>query len=140
MGCRETVWLTMVFITGCRGKSSTWSTFSHSLFTDLGVCRIVSLTSSYSSLYPAVPQQLFRLLKYIITEALPLSLIGTSLGQWRSILEPAAIDSIRHGGSFSQLLTEAIPIAPRYQNLAMQTHNKTLMRRLIKWQQMGIQQ
>jgi len=32
----------------------------------------------------------------------------------------------RHGGSFSQLLTEATPIAPFYQNLATQTRNSRL--------------
>jgi len=51
MGCRGTTCLTMVFITGCKGKlcSGVLSTFSPSFFTDLGVCRVVSLTSSHSS-------------------------------------------------------------------------------------------
>jgi len=54
----------------------------------------------------------FLLLKYIIPKALPLSLIGLALSRGRSILEPDGSGFIRHGGSFSQLLTEATPIAP----------------------------
>jgi len=52
------------------------------------------------------------LLKYVLTEALPLSLIGLTLASGGSILETAGAGSIRYGGSFSQLLTEATPIAP----------------------------
>jgi len=47
---------------GLQGKtlhSSIWSTYSSSSFTDLGVCRVVSLTSSHSSLSTAVSQQFF---------------------------------------------------------------------------------
>jgi len=54
----------------------------------------------------------FPLLRYVITEALPPSLMGLALASTRSILEPAGTGSTRHGGSFSQLLTEATPIAP----------------------------
>jgi len=50
------------------------------------------------------------LLKYVITELLPLSLIGLASG--RSVLQPAGTGFIRHGGSFWQLLTEATPIGP----------------------------
>jgi len=52
------------------------------------------------------------LLKYVITEVLPLSLMGSALASGGSVLEPAGIGFIRHGGSFWQLLTEATPIAP----------------------------
>jgi len=58
------------------------------------------------------------LLKYIITEALPPSLIGLGLGSGGSILEPASTDFVRHGGNFLQLLTEATPIAPLLQKLS----------------------
>ena len=52
------------------------------------------------------------LLKYVITEALPLSLIGLALASGGFILEPSGTGFITHGGSFSQLLTETTPIAP----------------------------
>jgi len=38
--------------------------------------------------------------------------MGSALASGGSILEPAGTGSVRHGGSFSQLLTEATPIAP----------------------------
>jgi len=54
------------------------------------------------------PSRFFSpLLKYFITEALPLSLIGLALASSGSVLEVAGTSLIRHGGSFSQLLTEA---------------------------------
>jgi len=77
--------------------SSTWSTSSSSFFTDLGVCRIVSLTSSQSSL-PCC--SFFPLLKYIILEVLPLSLMGSALASGGSILELSGISSVRLEGSF----------------------------------------
>jgi len=59
------------------------------------------------------------------TEVLPLLLIRLALGSGGSVLEPANTGFIRHGESFSQLLTEATPIGPRcYQNLSMKTHNR----------------
>ena len=45
--------------------SGTWSTSSPSLFTDLGVCRVVSLTYSHSSLPAAVAHQCFPLLPVV---------------------------------------------------------------------------
>jgi len=54
----------------------------------------------------------FALLKYVITEALPPSLMGLALASSRSIVESAGTGSIRHGGSFWQLLTEATSAAP----------------------------
>jgi len=127
MDCKGTTCLTMVFIIGCKGKISALVSQAPpplSFFTDLGVCRVVSLTSSHSSLFTAVSLHgFFPLLKYVITEALPLSLIGLALASGGSILEPAGTGFIRHGGSFLQLLTEATSITPCYQNLATQTHN-----------------
>jgi len=96
---------------GLQGKnlcSGAWSTSSSSFFTDLGVCRVVSLASSHSS---AVSPQVFPLVKYVITEALPPLLIGLALASGGSILEPVGIGSIRYGRSLSQLLTEATPTA-----------------------------
>jgi len=95
--------------TVCSGVSSTSSPL---LFTDRGVCRVVSLTPSHPSFPTAVSCRFFLpLLEYVITEALPRLLIGLALASGGSILEPAGIGSIRHGGSFSQLLTEATPTA-----------------------------
>ena len=94
MGCRGTTCLTMVFITSYKGRLSIL-TFQAppppSFFTDLDVCRVVSLTLSHSSLYPAVSPAEFFLpfLKYFITELLPPSLIGLALASGGSILEPA---------------------------------------------------
>jgi len=50
-------------------------------------------------------------LKYVIPEVLPPSLIALASGG--SVSEPAGIGFIRHGGSFSQLLTETTPVGPR---------------------------
>jgi len=86
-----------------------------SFFIDLGVCRIVSFTSSHSSLFTAISLQFvffLPLLKYVITEALPPSLVGLALASGGSVSEPAGTGFIRHRGSFSQLLVEATPIAP----------------------------
>jgi len=94
--------------------SSAWSTSSPSFFNDLGVCRVVSLASSHSSLSTAPSQQFFfpPLLNYFIPEVPPPLLMGLALARSGSILERAGIGSIRHRGSFWQLLTEATPVAP----------------------------
>ena len=68
------------------------------------------------------PETSFPFLKYVILEVLPLWLMGSALASSGSVLEPTGIDFIGHGGSFQQLLTEAMPMPPhRYQNLATQT-------------------
>ncbi|KAM9639019.1 uncharacterized protein ACIBXB_013710 [Morphnus guianensis] len=97
----------------CSGIWST-SSSSSSFFTDLGVCRVVSLTCSHFSLRLAFlcVLELFFLLKYVIPEALPLSLIGSAVAGGRSILEPAGMGSLEHRGSFQHLLTEATPVTP----------------------------
>jgi len=66
----------------------TWITSSSSFFTDLGVCRVVSLTCSYSSLPLQMPLHvLFLLLNYVITETPPPSPMGLALASSGSILE-----------------------------------------------------
>jgi len=57
-----------------------------------------------------VSGRFFPFLKYVVTEALPSSLMGMALVSGRSVLKLAGIGSIRHGGSFSQLLTEATAV------------------------------
>jgi len=66
---------------------------SGTFFTDLGVCRAVSLTPSHSSLYTAVsPLSFFPpFLKYVITEALPPPLTGLALAGGGSVLELLAL-------------------------------------------------
>jgi len=93
------------------------STYSPSFFTDLGVCRVVShFISLLSNCHLTAVLFFLPLLKSVITEVLPLSLIGLALASCESILEPAGTGFIRHGGSFSQLLMEANTIAPPLQN------------------------
>ena len=75
--------------------SSAWRTSSF-FFTDLAVCRVVSITYSHLFLLLQNTQIFFVLLKYLITEALPLLLMGSALASVGSFLEPAAIDPIRH--------------------------------------------
>jgi len=68
-----------------------WSTSSPSFVPDLGVCRVVFLTLSQSSLLFASSPQVFPLLKYVITEGLPPLLIGFALASSGSILELTGI-------------------------------------------------
>jgi len=100
--------------------SGTWSTSSTSFFT--GVCRVVSLSYSHSSLCLLLCSRLyFPLLNCVIPEPLPPLLMGLALASGGSVLEPACTGCIRHGGSFKQLLTEAASVVSCYQNLATQT-------------------
>ena len=55
----------------------------------------------------SVVQGFSPLLKHVLPEVLPPLLMGSALGSGGSILEPAGIGSVRHRGSFQQLLTEA---------------------------------
>jgi len=62
MDCRGTTCITMDLHHELQGKSlcsDILSTSSPSFFTDLGVCRVVSLTSSYSSLLTATCPRVF---------------------------------------------------------------------------------
>jgi len=95
---------------GLQGKlcSSTWSTSSLS-FTDLGICRVVTPLSSSKN---ALMQFFFSLLKYITPEVLPSSLMDLVLASSGSSFELAGTGSIGHRGSFWQLLTETICVAP----------------------------
>jgi len=61
-GLQGTACLTMVFSTSCKGRLSdpeSQEPPTPSFFTKFGVCRVVSFTSSHSSLYTAVSLQFF---------------------------------------------------------------------------------
>ncbi|KAM6059669.1 uncharacterized protein LJ206_014270 isoform 2-T2 [Theristicus caerulescens] len=91
--------------------SSAWSISSSSFFTEFGISIVVSLTCSHFSLPAAVVEQFLPLLKYVIAEALPPSLMGSALASGESVLELAGTGSVGHGGSFWHHLTEATPAA-----------------------------
>jgi len=114
MGCRSTACLTIDFITGCRGKVSapvpgaslpppSLILVSAELFL---LCSLTPLSQLPSH------RRFFPLLKYLITEVLPPSLIGLVLASSGSILAVARTGSVRYGRGFSQLLTKATPVAP----------------------------
>jgi len=84
--------------------SDAWTTYSTCFFTDLGVCRVVSLTYSHSSLTGIVAQP-FLTLRYAIRKASPASLIGSALASSGSILELAGMDSVQHQGTSCFSLT-----------------------------------
>lgn len=93
-------------------------------FTDLGVYIAVSLTYSHSSPPDAVVQCFLPLLKYVITEVLPLLLTGSDLACGGSILELPETYSTGNGGSsgiFSQKPSFESPIG--YQNFAIKTQD-----------------
>jgi len=94
-------------------SSATCNTFSCSFFTDLGACRVVSLTSAHSSLPATLTKVFIPFLNYIIPVALPLSLLclALALASSSSVLEPAGSGPSRHGGIFWHLLAEASPAA-----------------------------
>jgi len=126
MDCRGTTCLTMVFITSCKGRlSAPVSQEPPPPPSSLTLVSAELFFSHHLTPLSRLPfyRSIFPLLKYVITAAQPPSLIGLALASDGSILEPAGTDFIRHRGSFSQLLTEATPIAPHYQNFATQTHN-----------------
>jgi len=85
---------------GLRGNlcSSARSTSSPSSALTL-VSAVVSLTYSHSHSAIAVILGFFPSL-YVITEVLPLSLMGSALASSGSVLEPAGIGSVGHRGSF----------------------------------------
>jgi len=114
MGCRGTACFTMIFSSGCRGISApapgapTPPPSSQTLVSGEWFLSHI-LTPLYCCCCAAC---LFPLFKYVITEALLPSLMGSALASGGSVLEVAGIGSIRNGGSFRQLLTESTPIAP----------------------------
>ncbi|XP_049649808.1 uncharacterized protein LOC126035336 [Accipiter gentilis] len=127
LDCRGTACLTRVFTTGCRGifapaPGASPPPPSSLTLVSAGLFLLHVLTPHSGGSFSL--SQLFFLLKNVITEALPLSLIGSALAGGGSVLEPASMGSLslEHRGSFQQLLTEATPVTPppRYQNLAKQ--------------------
>lgn len=57
-------------------------------------------------------------LNNVIPEVLSPLLLGSALARGWSLLETTGNGSLGHGGSFWHLLTEAMSVAPYYQNLA----------------------
>ena len=78
-----------------QGESVLWLAFS-SFFTDLGVCKAVSLMYSHSSLLEAVAQHFLPFLKYAITEEPSVTLMGSALVSGTSILELSRTRSVQH--------------------------------------------
>ena len=115
MGCRGTTCLTMVFIMSCKGRLSAPVSRAPPpppsslmlVFAELFLSRHLTPLSQLPS-----HRSFFCPFSNIIPEVLPSLLIGLALASSRSILEPGGTGSIRHRGSFSQLVTEATPIAP----------------------------
>jgi len=85
----------------------TWSTSSPSSAQTLGSAEVL-LSHSLTPLSCCCSLPL----NYFIPEVLPPSLMGSALASDGSVLEPAGVGSIRYGGCFQQLLTEATPVAP----------------------------
>ena len=110
MGCRKTACFTMIISTGCRAISAPAPGAPPPPPSSLTLVSAELFLSHI--LTPLFSCSFIALLKYVIPEVLPLSLIDSALASSRSVLEPAGIGSIRHRGSFWQLLTEATPIAP----------------------------
>lgn len=97
---------------GPAGESQRWHLkYLPPSFTDLGVCRIASLTCS-SSFPGCCCAAIISLLKYAVTDMLPALLMGSALVSSGSFLEPSDIGSVRHEASFWQLLRDAIPEPP----------------------------
>lgn len=67
------------------------------------------LQSGSSHVFSSLWMQLFFPVLTMLSQSL--SLMGLTLANGVSVLEPAVVGSIRHGGSFHHLLTEAIPVA-----------------------------
>lgn len=75
----------------------------------------------------------FLHLKYVIPGALLVLLLASALASSSgSLLELSGIGSLRDAGNSWQLLTEAAAVAPRYQNLAMQTQSNFIIVTLQK--------
>jgi len=66
---------------------------------------------------------------------LPPWLRGSALASSGSVSDPAGIGSIGHQGNFQEVLTEATPVVPCYQNLANTPYSlplRSLISRVIK--------
>jgi len=113
MSCRAKACLAMVFSMGCRGISAPMPgapppppPSSLTL-----VCAELFLSCILTPLSHFSCAGFSPLLKCVITEALPPSQTVLALASSRSVLEPAGTASVRHRGSFWQLLGEATPVA-----------------------------
>jgi len=101
-GLQGTACLTVI-IMGCRGISAPAPGAPHPPPSALTLVSAELFLTFFSLLSPtavAVALGFFPLLKYVMTEALPLSLMGLALASGGSLLETAGIGSVRHRGSF----------------------------------------
>jgi len=115
MDCCGTACLTRVFSMSCRGISALVPGAPPPPPSLTWVCAELFLSHHLLSLAEnaVIEGFFFSLLKYVVTELLPPSLMGSALASSRSIfLELAGTGFIRHGENFWQLLTEATPIVP----------------------------
>jgi len=125
--CRGTTCLTMVFITSCKGKPSTLAPQAPP--PPLSSLILVSAEFFLSHSLTPLSQLLFHHrcfppLKYVITEVLPLLLIGLVLASNRSVLELASI-VYQTWGKLLKTSHRIHPYSPpHYQNLATQSHNR----------------
>ena len=87
-------------------------------------CPQACFSRVFSLLSPdaAAAQQFSPLLKYVIPEALPPSLMGSARAGSGAILEPPGTASVAHGGEASGSFSQKPPLQPlRYQNRVTQT-------------------
>ena len=102
-GLQGTACLTMGCTTGCRGISAPapGAAAPPPSALALVVCRAVALPHTLAALPRLLLcSRFFPFLKYVIPEVLPPSLMGLALVSGESVLEPAGIGFIGHGGSF----------------------------------------
>ena len=90
--------------------SGAWSTFSPSPSLTLMSAELFHIFSLSAA--NAVMQVFSPFLNCVVPEVLPPLLMGSALASSGSVLELAGTASVGHRGSFSQLSTEATPVAP----------------------------
>lgn len=126
MSCRGSTCVTIVFTTGSGEKlfsSSVSTSFPHLLWP--WCCQ-----SFFSHIYSVLSalQCCFTLLKCVITEVLPLSLMCSALASGMSILESAGNVSVQHTDNFWCLLTKATSEAPQCQNVATWSEHSNILK------------
>lgn len=112
--------------------SDAWST-SFPSCTELGVCRVDSMTYSHSSGSVAVLWLAFLPFLAVLSQRFyDTSLRGSALTRGQSVLEPTGIGSARHGEASGSFLQKPSLWPPPYQNLAMQTKCSSMTGRVVR--------